>query len=141
MRPRYFTMLALVGWSFWIPFIGKTNPNDCPSRAATLVAQNASQSADTQEAVDTQVAEDVRQRHLPEMLKIPHVVNMGIEFKDSETLFNVQVDEEANVPQVERMVPSKIEGYDVEVEAVPRGGTAFPSYKSFSEPVSPSDGQ
>ena len=47
---------------------------------------------------------------------------MGIEFKDSETLFNVQVDEEANVPQAERMVPSKIEGYDVEVEAVPRGG-------------------
>jgi hypothetical protein len=75
------------------------------------------------------------------MLKIAHVVNMGIEFKDSETLFNVQVDEAANVPQVERIVPSKIEGYDVVVEAVPRGGVAFPEYKSFSRPVSRSDGQ
>jgi hypothetical protein len=65
--------------------------------------------------------EDVRQRHLHEMLEIPHVVNMGIELRDSEVIFDVQVDKEANVPQVERVVPPKIEGYDVEVEAVPAG--------------------
>jgi hypothetical protein len=87
-----------------------------------LVVQNSSGSGDTQAAeTDTQAAETVRQRHLPEMLKFPHVVNMGIELKESEIIFNVQVDKEENVPQVERMVPSKIEGYDVEVEAVPTG--------------------
>ena len=142
MKPRYLTVLALVGWSFWIPSIGKTIPKDWSSRGATLVAQNASQSADSQDAVDTQVAEDVRQRHLPEMLKIPHVVNMGIEFKDSEIMFNVQVDKEANVSQVERTVPSKIEGYDVVVEAVPTGyTTSLPSYHSGFKPASPPDGQ
>jgi hypothetical protein len=141
MKSRYLTMLALVSWSFWIPSTAKTIPNDCPSCAATLVAQNSSQSADTQDAGDTQVAEKVRQRHLPEMLKIPHVVNMGIEFKSSEIMFNVQVDKEANVPQVERMVPPKIEGYDVVVEAVPRGGVLPLSRRSFSMPISPPDGQ
>ena len=65
---------------------------------------------------DTQSAEDVRERYLPDMLKIPHVVNMGIEFRDSKIIFDVQVDKEANVEQVERMVPPKIEGYDVIVE-------------------------
>jgi hypothetical protein len=140
MKPRYLTMLALVGWSFWIPSIRKTIPKDCPSCAASLVAQNSSQSADSQDAVDTQAAEDVRQRHLPEMLKIPHVVNMGIEFKDSEIIFNVQVDKEANVPQVERMVPSKIEGYDVVVEPVPTGVLWY-GYHSFIKPASPPDGQ
>jgi hypothetical protein len=141
MKQRYVAALALVGWSFWTPFVGKTIPRYCPSCAATLVAQNSSQSTDTEAAKETQAAEDVRQRHLPEMLKIPHVVNMGIEFKDSETLFNVQVDEAANVPQVERTVPSKIEGYDVVVEAVPRGGVLLPSRGSFRMPISPPDGQ
>ncbi len=75
----------------------------------------------SQAAAEAQSMEDVRQRHLPDLLKIPHVVNMGIELKGSETIFNVQVDKEENVPQVERMVPSEIEGYDVEVEAVPTG--------------------
>lgn len=105
-------------------------------------SSKSSQSADTQGAVDTEAAEDVRQRHLPEMLKIPHVVNMGIEFKDSEIMFNVQVDKEANVSQVERTVPSEIEGYDVEVEAVPTGYTTLlPSYHSGFKPASPPDGQ
>jgi hypothetical protein len=82
--------------------------------------------------------EDLRRRHLPEMLKIPHVVNMGIELKDSDTIFDVQVDKEENVPQVERMVPSEIEGYDVDVEAVPKGYTApLPSYRSGFKPNSP----
>jgi|SRR5277367_760705 len=121
MNQRYVGALTLVGWCFWAPFVGKTIPRYCPSCAATLVAQNSSQSTDTEAAKETQAAEDVRRRHLPEMLKIPHVVNIGIEFKDSETIFNIQVDKEANVPQVERMVPSKIEGYDVVVEAVPTG--------------------
>ena len=122
MKLQYFATLALVGWSFWIPSIRKTIPRYRPSHAASLVAQNSSRSADTQAAeTDTQAAEDVRQRHLPEMLKIPHVVNMGIELKESEIVFDVQVDKEENVPQVERMAPPKIEGYDVEVEAVPTG--------------------
>jgi hypothetical protein len=76
------------------------------------------------------------------MLKIPHVVNMGIEFRDSQILFNIQVDKEKNVPQVERMAPSKIEGYDVEVEAVPTGlGVGLPAYGGSFKPDSPPDGQ
>ncbi|MGB8682932.1 MAG: hypothetical protein WCD12_08620 [Candidatus Binatus sp.] len=122
MKPRYVATLALVGWSLWIPSIGKTIPKDCPSCAASVIAQNSPQSADTQAAeAEAQSMEDVRQRHLHEMLEIPHVVNMGIELRDSEVIFDVQVDKEANVPQVERVVPPKIEGYDVEVEAVPAG--------------------
>ncbi len=116
MKPLHVAALALVGCSPWIPPVGKTIPRDCPSCAASLLAQNSPQSADP----DVQAAEDVRQRHLPDLLKIPHVVNMGIEFRDSQILFNIQVDKEANVPQVERVVPSKIEGYDVEVGPVPQ---------------------
>jgi hypothetical protein len=143
MNQRYVGALALVGWCFWAPFVGKTIPRYCPSCAATLVAQNSSQSADTEAAkAEAQSMEDVRQRHLLEMLKIPHVVNMGIELRDSEVSFDVQVDKEENVPQVEPMVPSEIEGYDVEVEAVPTGYTAsLPSYRSGFKPASPPDGQ
>jgi len=85
-------------------------------------AENLFQSPDAQAAeAATQTAEAARQRHLPDLVKIPHVVNMGIEFRHSQIIFNVQVDEEANVAQVEPMVPPKIEGYDVEVGAVPTG--------------------
>jgi hypothetical protein len=143
MKPQLVATAALLGWSLWIPSIGKTVPKDCPSCAAILVAQNSSESADTEAAkAEAQSIEDVRQRHLPEMLKIPHVVNMGIEFKDSETMFNIQVDKEANVPQVERMAPSKIEGYDVVVEAVPTGTSVlYPGYHSYFKPDSSPDGQ
>lgn len=143
MKPRYVAALALIGWSSWTPSVTKTVPKDYPNCAVTLVAQNSSQSADTEAAkAEAESMEDVRQRHLPEMLKIPHVVNMGIELKDSEIIFNVQVDKEENVPQVERMVPSEIEGYDVDVEAVPTGYTAsLPSYHSGFKPASPADGQ
>ena len=139
MTPRYVVALALIGWSFWTPSVRQAIPKDCLSCAITLVAQNLSQGADTEAAkVQTQSIEDVRQRHLPEMLKIPHVVNMGIELKDSEVIFNVQVDKEENVPQVERMAPSEIEGYDVDVEAVPTGYTAsLPGYRSGFKPNSP----
>jgi hypothetical protein len=143
MKPRYVATFALVGWSFWIPPIGKTIPRDCPSCAASLVALNSPQSPDTQAAVETQAAEDVRQRHLPEMLKIPHVVGMGTELKGSETIFNVLVDKEENVPQVERMVPSRIEGYDVEVEPelTINNATGGGALGSDIKPVSPPDGQ
>ena len=139
MTPRYVVAIALIGWSPWIPSLTKTVPTNYPSYAVILLAQNSSQSADTEAAkVDAQSMEDVRQRHLPEMLKIPHVVNMGIELKDSDIIFNVQVDKEENVPQVERMVPSEIEGYDVDVEAVPTGYTAsLPSYHSGFKPNYP----
>ena len=113
MKPRHVAALALVGWSVWIPSIRKTIPRDCPNPAVSAIAQDMPLSPQ-----DTQSAEEVRQRHLPDMLKIPHVVNMGIELRDSQIIFNVQVDKEANVEQVERVVPPKIEGYDVIVEPV-----------------------
>jgi hypothetical protein len=138
MRPRYLATFALVGWSFWIPTVGKVTLRDCPNCAVSPPAENLAQTYDS----ETQAAEDVRQRHLPEMLKIPHVVNMGIEFKDSEILFNIQVDKEKNVPQVERMAPSKIEGYDVEVEAVPTGSAVgLPAGRGYFKSDSPPDGQ
>jgi hypothetical protein len=112
MEPRYVATIALIGWSFWTPSVGKTTPTDCPNCAISLAAESMPLSP------EIQAAEVVRRRHLPEMLKIPHVVNMGIDLRNSEITFNVQVDEEENVPQVELMVPPKIEGYDVEVGAV-----------------------
>jgi hypothetical protein len=142
MNPRYAATLALSGWFLWMPSAAKTIPGYCPDCAVTLVAENSSQNADTEAAeAETQAAENVRQRHLPDMLKIPHVVNMGIEFKDRDIVFNLQVDKQENVPQVERIAPSKIEGYDVVVEAVPRGGVLPLSRRSFSMPISPPDGQ
>jgi hypothetical protein len=120
---------------------GKTIPKDRPSCVTSLIAQNSSQSADIETNVaDTQAAEIVRRRHLSELLKVPHVVNVGIEFKDSQIIFNVQVDKEENVSQVDRMVPSKIEGYDVEVEAAPTGILPY-AYHSEIKPNSPPPGE
>jgi hypothetical protein len=142
MKPRYIATLALVGWSFWVPSVGKATSRDCPNCAVCLVAENLAQAADNEAGVaETQTVEDVRQRHLPDMLKIPHVVNMGIELNDSQTIFNVQADKEEDVPQVERMTPSKIEGYDVEVEAVPTGpAVGLPAYGGYFKPDSQPDG-
>jgi hypothetical protein len=141
MKARYVATVALVGSSFWIPSFGKTIPKDRPSCATSLIAQNSSQSADIETNVaDTQAAEIVRRRHLSELLKVPHVVNVGIEFKDSQIIFNVQVDKEENVSQVDRMVPSKIEGYDVEVEAAPTGILPY-AYHSEIKPNSPPPGE
>jgi hypothetical protein len=46
---------------------------------------------------------------------------MGIGLSGLEIAFDLEVDQEANVPQVERLAPPKIEGYDVEVVEAPRG--------------------
>jgi hypothetical protein len=132
MKPPHVATLALVGLVLWIPPIAKTISRDRPNSAVNLVAENMPLDA------EIQAAEDVRQRHLPEMLKIRHVVNMGIDLRNSDITFNVQVDKEENVPQVERMVPPKLEGYDVEVGAVPIV-YGLPSHGSSA--VSAPDGQ
>jgi hypothetical protein len=108
MKPRRAAALALVGCYLLIPSVGKTQE----------IAQSESQSEAAQEMQD---AEAVRQRHLPDLMKIPHVVGMGIGLSGLEIAFDLEVDQEANVPQVERLAPPKIEGYDVEVVEAPRG--------------------
>ena len=104
---------------------GKTIPRYCPSYATTLVAQNSSQSTDTQAAKDTQAAEAVRHRHLADLMKTPHVVGVAIDLAGPQIAFDVEVDQQANVAEVERSVPSKIEGYDVEVRPAPTGVIAY----------------
>jgi len=104
---------------------GKTIRRYCPSCAATLVAQNSSQSADTQGAADVRAAEDVRHRHLPDLMKTPHVVGVAIDLAGPQLAFDVEVDKQANVAEVERSVPTKIEGYNVEVRPAPTGVIAY----------------
>jgi hypothetical protein len=65
-------------------------------------------------------AEAVRERHLAELMKIPHVA--GVTIRSSAynvTTFVVEVDKAANVDEVARQVPPKLEGYDVDVEPEP----------------------
>src|SRR5271154_4139505 len=83
------------------------------------IAQNESQNA------DIQAAEAVRHRHLADLMKIPDVVGVAIDLADSQIAFNVEVDKKENVAEVERSVPTKIEGYDVEVGPAPTGVVAY----------------
>jgi hypothetical protein len=79
----------------------------------------AEESANLSGNTEIQTAEEVRMRHLPEIMKLPHVAGMGLDLASGQVVFNVEVDEAANVSQVESLVPAKIEGYDVEIGAIP----------------------
>ena len=58
--------------------------------------------------------DEVIQRHRDEMMRIPHVVKVSIDDFDSGVI-DVEVAHEENIPQVERSVPPRLEGYRVEV--------------------------
>jgi hypothetical protein len=63
----------------------------------------------------------VIKRHRDELMRIPHVVRVSIDDSDNE-IIEVEVAHEEDIPQVERSVPPKLEGYRVEViEEIARG--------------------
>jgi len=82
--------------------------------SCTASADMVAQASDLQKAEAD--AEAVRKRHLAELMKIPHVTGIAIASGPyGNTIFQIEVDKPENVPEVERRVPSKLEGYDVDV--------------------------
>jgi hypothetical protein len=64
---------------------------------------------------ELQAADEARRRHLDELMKIPHVVKVELDPRDSDIFINLKVEEDASLDKVRRAAPPKIEGYDVEV--------------------------
>ena len=70
-----------------------------------------------QAAQDLRDAEAVSKRHRAELMKIPHVrVVTGEVDGRNEAAILVEVDDQKNVDSVMRQVPSKLEGFPVEVD-------------------------
>jgi hypothetical protein len=70
-----------------------------------------------QAAQDLRDAEAVCKRHRAELMKIPHVrVVTGEIDGQNEAAILVEVDDQKNIDAVMRQVPSKIEGFPVEVD-------------------------
>jgi hypothetical protein len=70
-----------------------------------------------QAAQDLRDAEAVCKRHRAELMKIPHVrVVTGEIDGQNEAAILVEVDDQKNIDVVMRQVPSKIEGFPVEVD-------------------------
>ena len=76
-----------------------------------------------QAAQDLRDAEAVSKRHRAELMKIPHVrVVTGEVDARNEAAILIEVDDQKNVDSVMRQVPSKLEGFPVEVdEGAPEG--------------------
>ncbi|MGH7001066.1 MAG: hypothetical protein ACREEA_06120 [Stellaceae bacterium] len=76
---------------------------------------------------ELQAAEDVRKRHLAELMAIPKVHRISLDQSDDQILIDVEVEQNADgsktpddIEEVRRQVPPTIEGYEVEVtEYVP----------------------
>ena len=70
-----------------------------------------------QAAQDLRDAEAVCKRHRAELMKIPHVrVVTGEVDGQNEAAILVEVDDQKNIDSVMRQVPSKLEGFPVEVD-------------------------
>ena len=70
-----------------------------------------------QAAQDLRDAEAVSKRHRAELMKIPHVrVVTGEVNGRNEAAILIEVDDQKNVDSVMRQVPSKLEGFPVEVD-------------------------
>jgi hypothetical protein len=70
-----------------------------------------------QAAQDLRDAEAVSKRHRAELMKIPHVsVVTGEVDGQNEAAILIEVDDQKNVDSVMRQVPSKLEGFPVEVD-------------------------
>jgi hypothetical protein len=77
-------------------------------------AQTPEQGQAAQDLLD---AEAVCKRHRAELLKIPHVrVVTGEVDRQNEAAILVEVDDQKNIDSVMRQVPSKLEGFPVEVD-------------------------
>jgi len=65
---------------------------------------------------ELQAAEEARQRHARELMKIPHVASVELDDKDGIKIDVTVKDWDLNyIEEVRRQVPPKIEGYDTEV--------------------------
>lgn len=108
------TSYAIGTLSAVVPLVlGSTAANKAVG-SARVSAANLAQASDLEKA--TADAEAVRKRHLAELMKIPHVTGVAIASGPyGNTIFQIEVDKPENVPEVERHVPSKLEGYDVDV--------------------------
>jgi hypothetical protein len=86
------------------------------ARAETLEQEQA--------ALDLRDAEAAGKRHSVELMKIPHVQAVTGELDGrNEAAILIEVDDQKNVDAVTRQLPSKIEGFPVEVdENVPEIG-------------------
>jgi hypothetical protein len=83
------------------------------------IASNACAQTPDQErtAQELHEAEAVSKRHRAELMKVPHVrVVTGEVDGRSEAAILVEVDDQKNVDAVMRQLPSKIEGYPVDVD-------------------------
>ena len=70
-----------------------------------------------QAAQDLRDAEAVSKRHRAELMKIPHVrVVTGEVDERNEAAILIEVDDQKNIDSVMRQVPSKLEGFPVEVD-------------------------
>jgi hypothetical protein len=84
----------------------------CIARAETLEQEQAAQ--------DLRDAEAAGKRHRAELMKIPHVrVVTGELDGQNEAAILIEVDDQKNVDAVTRQLPSKIEGFPVEVDEGP----------------------
>jgi hypothetical protein len=82
------------------------------ARAETLEQEQA--------ALDLRDAEAAGKRHSAELMKIPHVQAVTGELDgQNEAAILIEVDDQKNVDAVTRKLPSKIEGFPVEVDEGP----------------------
>src|SRR5579863_7123088 len=73
-----------------------------------------------QSAQDLREAEAAGKRHSAELMKIPHVQAVTGELDGrNEAAILIEVDDQKNVDAVTRQLPSKIEGFPVEVDESP----------------------
>ncbi|MFZ2062979.1 MAG: hypothetical protein WAU82_18370 [Candidatus Binatus sp.] len=99
------------------------------ARALTLEQEQAAQ--------DLRDAEAVSKRHRAELMKIPHVTVVTGELdSQNEAAILVEVDDQKNIDSVMRQVPSKLEGFPVEIdEGVPESEQVLNySHKGFGPP-------
>jgi hypothetical protein len=96
------------------------------------VVRNARAETPEQEdaARDLRDAEAAGKRHSAELMKIPHVQAVTGELDGrNEAAILIEVDNPKNVDTVTRQLPSRIEGFPVEVDEEPsEGGNAFGSF-------------
>jgi hypothetical protein len=74
---------------------------------------------------ELQAADEVRRRHLEELMKIPHVAKVDLDPRDHDIFINVEVEEDASLDKVRSVLPPKIEGYEVEVTRYIEEGVAY----------------
>jgi hypothetical protein len=98
---------------------------------ACLVRNARAETPEQEDAAqDLHDAEAAGKRHSAELMKIPHVQAVTGELDArNEAAILIEVDNQKNVDAVTRQLPSRIEGFPVEVDEEPsEGGNAFGSF-------------